>query len=63
VAPLLSLVHFESKSRGFDFQDRAKQRRADYERDALADYEHDLIRAASLHPRASRWLNQSEGLQ
>jgi len=63
VAPLLSLVHYESRSRGFDFQDRAKQRRADYERDALAAYEHDVIRAASLHPRASRWLNQSEGLQ
>lgn len=62
-APLLSLVHYESKSRGFDFQDAAKQRRADYERRALLPYADDIARASSLHPRASRWLNQSEGFQ
>lgn len=34
-APLLSLIHLESKSRGFDFQDLSRQQRADYERQSL----------------------------
>lgn len=34
-APLLSLIHYESKSRGFDFMSPEKQARADYERQAL----------------------------
>lgn len=34
-APALTLIHYESKSRGFDFMSPEKQRRAEYEADRL----------------------------
>jgi GT2 family glycosyltransferase len=33
--PLLSMVHYESKSRGFDFMNERKQKRAEHERDQI----------------------------
>lgn len=64
-APLLSLVHLESKSRGFDFLDPVKQRRADYERlclDTLAvdGLRHAAGRDASRH---SVWARPRRALQ
>ncbi len=62
-SPLISMIHYESKSRGFDFQDVTKQRRADYEREFLAGRAWQIEQLDNLHPRASRWLSQSQGLR
>lgn len=53
-APALSLVHFESKSRGFDFLSGAKQQRADHERQHLLrlhpeGFAHDPFHPPALH--------------
>ncbi|HEV8691933.1 MAG TPA: glycosyltransferase family 2 protein [Ideonella sp.] len=62
-APALSLVHYESKSRGFDFMSLAKQQRADHERELLlrkhpAAFGADPFR----HPAISGWVHGEKSL-
>ncbi|MFZ5548849.1 MAG: glycosyltransferase [Pseudomonadota bacterium] len=51
-APALSLVHFESKSRGFDFLSGAKQQRADHERQQLLRLHPEGFANDPFHPPA-----------
>ncbi|GAA0741943.1 glycosyltransferase [Ideonella azotifigens] len=63
-APAISLIHLESKSRGFDFEDLDKQRRANYERDALeARWRPQMTAAIRLHPALSRWTSAGTALR
>ena len=64
-APLLSMVHYESKSRGFDFLSPEKQSRAEYERGALLSrLPSDAFDADELrHPALSPWANERPSLQ
>jgi GT2 family glycosyltransferase len=62
-APALSLLHFESKSRGFDFMSLGKQQRADHEREHLLDkfpgaFESDPFRS----PLLSAWAHGEKSL-
>jgi GT2 family glycosyltransferase len=62
-APALSLLHFESKSRGFDFMSLDKQQRADHEREHLLDkhpgaFASDPFRS----PRLSGWAHGEKSL-
>jgi len=62
-APLLSLIHYESKSRGFDFQDPAKQQRAEYERHCLESGPWvGALDQRDHHPLLSPWAGQEPGL-
>jgi GT2 family glycosyltransferase len=55
-APALSLVHFESKSRGFDFMSAARQSRADHERGQLLAMHPGAFADDPFHPPAlSAW--------
>ncbi|HJV71254.1 MAG TPA: glycosyltransferase family 2 protein [Ideonella sp.] len=62
-APALSLVHYESKSRGFDFMNLAKQQRADHEREQLLQ-KHPAAFAADpfRHPAISGWVHGEKSL-
>jgi GT2 family glycosyltransferase len=63
-APLLSLIHLESKSRGFDFQDPAKQARAEYERTAFESMAGpDYAAQDTQHPILSRWVRPGSALR
>jgi hypothetical protein len=62
-APALSVLHFESKSRGFDFMSLDKQQRADHEREHLFDkhpgaFDSDPFRS----PRLSGWAHGEKSL-
>jgi GT2 family glycosyltransferase len=55
-SPLLTMLHFESKSRGFDFLDPVKQQRADYERACLEAHWLERMRdEPDGHVALSRW--------
>lgn len=61
--PALSLIHYESKSRGFDFMSPSKQARADHERACLLQlhpdgFGHDPFSS----PRLSGWVHDAPGL-
>jgi GT2 family glycosyltransferase len=64
-APLITLIHYESKTRGFDFLTPEKQRRAEYERSTLLRrtggeaWESDEYR----HPALSAWANEKGALK
>lgn len=62
-SPLLSLVHLESKSRGFDFQDPLKQARADYERQAFEARSGGwVIEDRGGNPQLSHWVRPGTAL-
>ncbi|MFZ2990811.1 glycosyltransferase [Ideonella sp.] len=63
-APLLSMIHYESKSRGFDFMSVDKQRRAEYEQQCLMQrsplgFARDELRSGVV----SGWLHSSVSLK
>ncbi|MFD2453170.1 glycosyltransferase family 2 protein [Ideonella paludis] len=62
--PLLSMVHYESKSRGFDFMNERKQKRAEYERDQILQGQSTLFRSdPSRSPALSSWSGGARALR
>ena len=64
-APGLTLLHYESKSRGFDFMSADKQARAEYERDRLVQrLPFDaFLTDQQRHPAYSAWVHGSKAIR
>lgn len=61
--PLLSMVHYESKSRGFDFMNERKQKRAEHERDQILQrYPRHFTGDDARSPRLSGWSGGANAL-
>lgn len=62
--PLLSMIHYESKSRGFDFMSERKQRRAEHERDQLLQrYPAHFTADPTRNPNLSGWAGSRPALR
>lgn len=63
-SPVLSLIHYESRSRGFDFIDPVKQRRASHEAMRLLNLAGHLIgQDRSASTQYSHWAHDNESLK
>ncbi|MDZ7812089.1 MAG: glycosyltransferase [Ideonella sp.] len=62
--PLLSMVHYESKSRGFDFMNERKQKRAEHERDQILQrYPRHFFTDDARSPLLSGWSGAGRALR